>query len=229
MGEICIKRKPKQLRDLADDESLVRFITQEKLQSLVGGKLWIPSLAKLAELNDPNEGTLDDVFNLFPNPRKHDAQLMEHAKESEEIRFACDWGDRHQARVLAWLDYLRNRRAASSWFLGPYESYPMWEAYAKGGVAVTTTVRHLKEAIGYSHGGFLLRPVLYYENRMQNLPGSSLRKGDICPCFLKPQAFEGEKEVRLICKIPPRSARPDVTPRPTFSPVGQPDNHLPVS
>lgn len=78
----------------------------------------------------------------------------------------------------------------------------MREAYAKGGVAVTTTFRNLKEAIGYSHGDFVFRPVLYYENGMRNLPDSSLRKGDICPRFLQPLAFEGEKEVRLICKIP---------------------------
>lgn len=185
---------------LLDSTPIIRFLTIPKFTELLSGKLWSPSLESLSKNNDPFEGNPELYWTRFPDLKSVETQLFAYAGQTPELQF--DVGDQRQKRWIVYLHFLRHHRAVSCWFQGPFESYPMWEAYAKNGVAVVTTVGKLKMAVGYDPEKHCLAEVTYFaKGGGGRLNWNQAIQGKVDPCFLKRNEFSGEKEIRLVARM----------------------------
>jgi hypothetical protein len=138
---------------------------------------------RLDKLGDPFEGSLSRV-NL---------QAMENA--------AIEWDSRglDAKRILSdtrnlfeksnrWSFYL------NCWHLNEYESDAMWKLYAGsgGGIAVTSTVDHLKKSVGKVQDSIYLSEVKYIDYDIDGIPGGNL----FYPVQYKRNSFSHECELR---------------------------------
>ena len=196
MDEALIKT----IGSLPDDAPLWRYIRLSNLLSLFRGSVFIPSIETLQRV-DPNEatnlcGNTQTYFQKLTDDEK--ALLLHSATRSEQnfIQTAAEV-DRWETYSQIWVRELAQRRCAWCWYHGDIESMAQWHVYAPDGVAIKTTPRRIRKALGDRVKYGLIAEINYDQL-------------DVSPLFLRPyfqkqKCYQHECEVRVI--LPRESPR----------------------
>lgn len=202
--------------ELPDETPLWRYMDVAKLMSLlVNHRVFIPTLATLMKDQDPKEALL----NCFPGLH----HLLSEPPEGTELR---DWLDRQPAKRVSahdgdgsvslkreWLQELSCRRVVWCWaspkdsMSRTYESLAMWKSYAASGVAIRTTLRSLRNAIGSSPDiqdvEWVTIPVKYRHQEYAQIGWTEqgrLRR-PFRPYEFKNLSYDYEHEVRIAFRV----------------------------
>ena len=164
----------------SDDALIWRYLSVDRFLSGLQNGLYF---TRIDNFRDPLEGTLPPVNKML-----HDIQ-MEHQKIEAPTR----------ARLLEEMESSTRRRSlVNCWAMSEHENALMWRVYAHGGVAIRTTVGHLKEAFSDLPEHCYIGKVKYID---YNTNLADLQRNILTPAFYKNIAYKSEQEVR-VCITP---------------------------
>lgn len=205
-----------QAGSLPDGLPLWRYMKLSSLFLLLEGAAFFPSVATL-RASDPLEGELQ------PGPGWVSAALSAlHGQPSADelddwlLATTDDWVRRFQAAnkddAIAntalltdlYQRALAKRRAVWCWFASDIESAGMWSIYGRGGVAIGTTVKALREALP-SRYDFQMSLIRYANRRKTSSdqfdPEDPMNSVYVHrPHFVKGREYEHENEVRIVTR-----------------------------
>lgn len=199
--------------------SLYRYMKLSTLLTLLDCKAYFPSVATMRS-GDPLEAALGEEFS-----RTFWRCIKEKGNEEEVINWIFREGDgkpnrtrppemppsgvgsihaEHLAKLFA--DDLASRVAAWCWFSSEIESSSMWHVYGHQGVAVRTTLDHLRKALPEAKV-FNFEPMTYVDRRIHSERSiSKLYQTDpdrlLKPHFLKAIEYQCESELRAVTSCP---------------------------
>jgi len=214
---------------LTDGTEIVRYVRLSALFQYLSGRAFIPSLRLLRNL-DPQEGLLaKEVY--FPAYGSHHLRdllttaqdwLREkargpkvHPKPGQELNAV-------ELRFLAqvWLDELARRRSIWCWNIFEGYSNALWSLYGSRGVAIHSTVGHVKKALGKAGPFRCLVAVVRYPIARRAFfegenPGPTMKMVQglnlLRPYLFKNRAYRYEEEVRFVFGTNPDPVYEDKT------------------
>jgi hypothetical protein len=203
-------------RGLTDGTGIVRYVRLSTLFHYLSGRAFIPSLRLLQNL-DPLENLLaKEVYlpaygshHLKDLLTEHQDWLRGQAHGPKVVPKAGQELNAVELRFLAqvWLDELARRRSIWCWNIFEGESNALWALYGSRGVAIHSTVGHVKKALG-KIGPFrcLIAAVRYpiarrmFYQHENPLPTQKMIQGLnlFRPYLFKDRAYRYEEEVRFV-------------------------------
>src|SRR5262249_39723689 len=136
---------------LSDATPIVRYVQLSTLFLYLSNRAFIPSLERLRGL-DSTEGQADFEYSdeafrnfltsLFNRYKAIFADKLRPTERSPGVKMV-----QFRVRASRWRDELAKRRAIWCWNRFNDPSNAMWELYGSKGVAIKSTVGHLKEAL----------------------------------------------------------------------------------
>ncbi|MGF6256433.1 hypothetical protein [Ensifer sp. LBL] len=215
-----VTEHPAIVRAPSDDQIVWRFMSVEKLLSLLTTSSLYFCQLKLLQRDDPFEGHYTS------------AQIQARARVSSDPALIQAIGDEFLKRSGAAesqgfrdnirriyspenLEMIANVIALTSyincWHLNPHESAALWKIYSAidAGIAIRTTVGRLKSAIR-ADGDVYLGCVEYVDYFKEMLPDGNA----MVPAFRKRVNFSHESELRLyISEMPVKQDNPSDAPQ----------------
>jgi hypothetical protein len=203
-------------RELTDGTGIVRYVRLSTLFHYLSGRAFIPSLRLLQNL-DPLENLLaKEVYlpaygshHLKDLLTEHQDWLRGQARGPKVVPKAGQELNAFELRFLAqvWLDELARRRSIWCWNIFEGHSNALWSLYGSRGVAIHSTVGHVKKALG-KIGPFrcLIAAVRYpiarrmFYQHENPLPTQKMIQGLnlFRPYLFKDRAYRYEEEVRFV-------------------------------
>lgn len=181
--------------DLTDDTELWRYMRLSMLLVLLDGEAFIPTIEKL-RADDPTEATTlcPRTTKRFQSLTKEDRKcLLACAPEKAEFMKANPQIDASPYFSAIWGHEIGKRRCAWCWHAADIESMAQWHIYAKDGVAIRSTPRQIRMALGDVVDSGVIGRVQYGEGN-QSFDESAFMR----PYLIKSRCYAHEKEVRVV-------------------------------
>jgi hypothetical protein len=205
-------------KDIPLDTPLWRYMSFGAFFLLLQqNKVFVPSLRKLQEA-DPKEmrirqhsvDSMPDAF-VHSEPFQKAREWLK-AKHRSRTGFDLDhWTSfpnyHNPALIAEWIEQLSVRRCAWCWFSPSkapahwMESMAMWNLYARNGVAIKTTLQHIKDSFREQELNDVL--VAGMEYRRQGVPSALFANPEYAkrPFLFKSASYLSENEVRLVIQV----------------------------
>jgi len=142
--------------ELRDDTPIVRYVRLSTLFHCLSGRVFIPSLRLLQNL-DPQEGLLTKEVYLPAYGSHHIRELLtpfrdwllNQARGPKVVPKSSQELNAVELRFLAqvWLDELARKRSVWCWNIFEGHSNALWAVYGSKGVAIHSTIGGLKAAL----------------------------------------------------------------------------------
>jgi hypothetical protein len=206
---------------LTDRTPIVRYVKLSTLFLYLSDRAFIPSLQCLQRI-DSLEGKLvvpampriqeflDSAFGRAKEYFWDDTAVMKWLYPTEEEKKAM--------RAARWMDGLAERRAVWCWNLFEGESNAMWHLYGDKGVAIKSTIGHLKGALANSGcARRLMAPIRYGGPSAADVSEADANFDPqskatwpfwlMRPYLFKNQSYRYEQEIRFVFGIHREFAR----------------------
>ena len=205
------------MKHISDETVICRYMSVSAFLMLLNGEAFFPSIKKLRE-GDPLEASVGEAVNqmlwdIAVDGGEEELALeliFEEKSAKDKKKRASEVVDNLESHFVrsvlggSLASKIAERRAAWCWFGSDIESAAMWQIYGNRGIAVFTTVGHLKSALPtcLEH---LVGGITYVDRKS----GSARSIENLCACskellrkpyFLKASEFVSESEVRVVIR-----------------------------
>jgi hypothetical protein len=200
-------------REIADDTKIVRYMKLETLLLLLfERRAFIPSHATLGSLDRLETGILfdhPDQWKFWENwAPKIEKRMFDFARiaggRGNFSRLTVGGGSYDVSNVRGisrrYVDELAMERCIWCWNEFTNYSHALWQLYGNRGVAITSTVGEVKNALvkaGVERG--IVAPIAYIDHEKSEASKVLMNEENIFrPYLLKSVAYDYEKEIRFI-------------------------------
>lgn len=203
-------------RQLHINQPIYRYMRLPAFLMLLTGETFVPTLATLRK-SDPLESRLPLL--CYPRFASHFLPLFESGVMDWLLKKMPKWKANYlqvnQAEyfdsagryyVEAWLDELANRRCIWCWYESKKQSMAQWKVYGSYGVAIRSSLALIRSALEQippftktSAGLVHYKSSTTFNTSESFVDPSWLTR----PYYFKEEAYEHEKEVRLVMAVNP--------------------------
>jgi hypothetical protein len=197
-------------RRIDDSTPIVRYMKLETLLLLLfERRAFIPSHATLGRLDPLETGILFDIptfWQMWEHRIEPRVENFVHASQQRDYKspsstIVRSWGDGFvQRNFRKYVDELATERCIWCWNEFTNYSNALWRLYGERGVAITSTVGEVKEALvkaGVERG--IVAPIAYIDHENSEVSNLLLNEEKIFRFYLlKSVAYNYEKEIRFV-------------------------------
>jgi len=181
---------------LTEDARIVRYMSIQAFLMLLSGKVFIPNIKKLQEV-DPLESLLpSESITEFSKLCKR-LNEPDHAEWLQKRAAA----NSNETTIDVWLRELALRRCVWCWYGESGESMGLWNTYGARGVAVVSSLERVRKGFGqipHATGTSVGR--VRYVPREEHAFGDANNDPDWLyrPYYFKHNAYSYEQEIRFV-------------------------------